>query len=103
MKSGTKNIGAALLFSLFSFCLPAAAQAEPATETAGQVSVSKVSINSATAEELASAMNGIGIKKAEAIVSWRDEFGAFADLDELSDVPGIGSALVERNRDRITL
>ncbi len=103
MKSGTKNLGAALLFSLFSFCLPAAALAESATEATAPAAVSKVSINSATAEELASAMNGIGIKKAEAIVSWRDEFGVFTDLDELSDVPGIGSALVERNRDRITL
>ena len=62
-----------------------------------------VSINTASAQELAAAMNGIGIKKAEAIVSYRDQFGAFTELEQLKEVPGIGSALVERNLPRLKL
>lgn len=37
----------------------------------------RVSINNASAEELARAMNGVGLKKAQAIVSYREEYGPF--------------------------
>ena len=62
-----------------------------------------VNINSASAQELASVMNGIGLKKAEAIVSYRQQFGPFTALEQLKEVPGIGSALVERNLSRLKL
>lgn len=57
----------------------------------------RVSINSASAEELAQVMSGVGIKKAQAIVSYRDEYGPFKTLDDLKQVPGMGGTLVERN------
>lgn len=63
----------------------------------------KVNINSATAEELARVMSGIGLKKAQAIVSFREEFGPFKTLDDLTQVPGMGHALVERNINHLTL
>lgn len=62
-----------------------------------------VNINSASAQELASVMNGVGLKKAEAIVSYRQQFGPFTELEQLKEVPGIGSALVERNLSRLKL
>ena len=37
----------------------------------------RVSINSASAEDLARVMNGVGLKKAQAIVSYREEYGPF--------------------------
>lgn len=75
---------------------PAAAKTTvPADAPTGETS--KVSINSASAEELAHAMNGVGLKKAQAIVSYREEYGPFKTLDDLRQVPGLGSALVERN------
>ncbi|VFS90018.1 ComE operon protein 1 [Kluyvera cryocrescens] len=63
----------------------------------------RVSINSASAEALAQAMNGVGIKKAQAIVSYREEYGPFKTLDDLKQVPGMGNSLVERNLAHITL
>ena len=60
-----------------------------------------VDINTASAEELAEAMNGVGLKKAQAIVQYRQEFGPFKSLENLLDVPGIGASLLERNRSRI--
>lgn len=57
----------------------------------------KVSINTASADELAQAMNGVGLKKAQAIVSYREEYGPFKTIDDLRQVPGMGGALVERN------
>ncbi|MGL4723827.1 MAG: ComEA family DNA-binding protein [Scandinavium sp.] len=63
----------------------------------------KVSINTASAEELARAMNGVGLKKAQAIVSYREEYGPFKTLDDLRQVPGMGGALVERNLPHLML
>ncbi len=48
-------------------------------------------------------MNGVGLKKAQAIVSYRDEYGPFKTLEDLQQVPGMGASLVERNLDRLTL
>ncbi|WP_215786418.1 ComEA family DNA-binding protein [Pantoea dispersa] len=81
--------------------------AESPSETqATQVSTpqqEQVSINQATTEQLAAAMNGIGLKKAQAIVSYREQYGPFSAIEQLKEVPGIGSALVERNSARLKL
>ncbi|MFK3706278.1 competence protein ComEA [Raoultella sp. BIGb0138] len=63
----------------------------------------RVSINSASAEELMQAMNGVGLKKAQAIVSYREEYGPFKTVDDLKQVPGMGHSLVERNLSHLTL
>ena len=63
----------------------------------------RVSINNATAEELARAMNGVGLKKAQAIVSYREEYGPFKTVEDLKQVPGMGNSLVERNMAVLTL
>ncbi|MGG5839289.1 helix-hairpin-helix domain-containing protein [Huaxiibacter chinensis] len=63
----------------------------------------RVSINTASADDLAQAMNGVGLKKAQAIVSYREEYGPFKTLEDLKQVPGMGSALVERNLAHLTL
>lgn len=57
----------------------------------------KVSINSATAEALSKALKGVGLKKAQAIVSYREEYGPFESVEDLKQVPGMGGKLVERN------
>ncbi|MCA1921633.1 ComEA family DNA-binding protein, partial [Buttiauxella noackiae] len=43
------------------------------------------------------------LKKAQSIVSYREEYGPFKTLEQLQEVPGIGSALVERNLSHIKL
>ncbi|MFW0854742.1 ComEA family DNA-binding protein [Cronobacter dublinensis] len=79
----------------------AAPQAKP--ESAPQALEETVSINTATADELAQAMNGVGKKKAQSIVSYREEYGPFKSLEDLKQVPGMGNSLVERNLSRIRL
>ena len=75
-------------------------------DQAAQVSVpqqEKISINDATAEQLSAGMNGIGLKKAQSIVNYREQYGAFTAIEQLKEVPGIGNALVERNASRLKL
>jgi competence protein ComEA len=46
---------------------------------------------------------GIGDKKAQEIVQYRDQNGSFQKPDDLANVKGIGAATVEKNRKRIEL
>ncbi|ELY2795841.1 helix-hairpin-helix domain-containing protein [Cronobacter dublinensis] len=82
---------------------PAAAAPQAKPESAPQALEETVSINTATADELAQAMNGVGKKKAQSIVSYREEYGPFKSLEDLKQVPGMGNSLVERNLSRIRL
>lgn len=52
---------------------------------------------------LAGAMNGVGLKKARSIVEYREQYGPFTSVEQLSEVPGFGTALVERNLSRLKL
>ena len=63
----------------------------------------KVSINQGTAEMLAGAMNGVGLKKARSIIEYREQYGPFTSVEQLAEVPGFGVALVERNLSRLKL
>ena len=62
-----------------------------------------VNVNTADAETIADAMNGVGIKKAQAIVDYRAKNGAFKSLDELAQVKGIGDKTIAKNRANIAL
>ncbi|MDR0806918.1 MAG: helix-hairpin-helix domain-containing protein [Enterobacteriaceae bacterium] len=74
-----------------------------AKTTAPQTLEPQVSINQANAEQLAEVMLGIGAKKAQNIVNYREQHGPFATIEQLQEVPGIGIATVERNLSRLKL
>lgn len=61
-----------------------------------------ININTADAEML-SQLDGIGEKKAQAIIAWRDQNGEFVSVDQLAEVRGIGEATIEANRELVTL
>ncbi len=63
----------------------------------------RVDINTANADQMAEILVGIGPSKAQAIVNYRQEFGAFEDVEELINVRGIGLRTVDQNRDRLSL
>jgi competence protein ComEA len=62
-----------------------------------------VDINTADVDTIAAAINGVGDKKAAAIVQYRDVHGPFASIDELADVKGIGMRTVDKNRENLTV
>jgi competence protein ComEA len=62
-----------------------------------------VNINTADAETLAMEIKGIGEKRAQAIIQYREAHGPFKSVDDLTNIKGIGVKLVEMNRDNITV
>ena len=69
----------------------------------GLVWAGNVNINTADAATLAEGLNGVGIKKAQAIVDYRKQHGAFKSVNDLVKVKGINDKLIEKNKDLITL
>lgn len=63
----------------------------------------KININTASAEQIASAMSGIGDSKANAIVEYRSSHGQFKSVDALQNVDGIGEKTIAKNRENISL
>lgn len=59
-----------------------------------------INVNTADAAALVE-LKGVGEKKARAIIAFRKAHGPFASLDDFEEVPGIGPALIDANRDRI--
>ncbi|MFD7023024.1 helix-hairpin-helix domain-containing protein [Promicromonospora sukumoe] len=69
-----------------------------ASGASGGGSGGTVDINTADAVGL-EALPGVGPSIAQAIIEWRETNGAFASVDELDDVPGIGPATLDELRD----
>lgn len=63
----------------------------------------RVNVNTADAATIAAKLDGVGLKKAEAIVRYRDENGRFDAPADLAKVKGIGDATIARNADRIAV
>ncbi|MCW0503897.1 ComEA family DNA-binding protein [Aeromonas piscicola] len=100
-----KTLTATLLLS----CLPLLSQpllaadkpaAKPATTVTTAKESGKVNLNTANINEL-TVLKGIGEKKAQAIVDFREKQGKFTTVEQLADVSGIGPATLEANRDMI--
>jgi len=97
-----------LLLSLFaSASLPVNAATQPMAESPPTAVIERqaglVNLNQADVMTLQSKLTGIGRSKAEAIVAYRSEHGAFETVDELLEIKGIGKALLDRNRDKLTV
>ncbi|MFK8052038.1 MAG: ComEA family DNA-binding protein [Woeseiaceae bacterium] len=70
---------------------------------AGFANAEPVDVNSASAEEIAEALEGVGISKARAIVAHRNANGPFLSRESLTNVKGIGQRTIALNVDNILL
>ncbi len=71
------------------------------TATAGAGSA--VDLNEASADKLANTLDGVGTVRAESIVAYREDNGAFPSVNAIVEVDGIGEATLRKNRDRLTI
>ncbi len=63
----------------------------------------KVNLNKASAEELSNQLTGIGLSKAQAIVTYRKANGPFKTVGDLVKVKGIGPATIEKNLTKLSI
>ncbi|TKJ94403.1 hypothetical protein PaeCFBP13512_02150 [Paenibacillus sp. CFBP13512] len=73
-------------------------QTEPVSttvESSASVQDGRISINRASLSELTE-LPGIGEKKAQAIIDYRNTHGAFGSVNELDNVKGIGSKMLAK-------
>lgn len=82
----TKGLGAALLAAML---LAPIAIAGP------------VNVNTADAKTLARELQGVGMAKAQAIITHREKNGPFKSADDLVKVKGIGKKLVDQNKSNL--
>jgi competence ComEA-like helix-hairpin-helix protein len=66
-----------------------------------QEPMSKVNVNTASAEELSTNLNGVGEITAQEIVAYRKSKGKFKNADDLIEVKNIGEWTIKRNKDII--
>lgn len=86
------------LILVVSFCLGSgAALAEGKGDEIGPIN-----INTATVKEIMK-LPGIGKKKAEAIVAYRQDNGRFADIDDLKKVEGVGKKTYEKIKEHLVV
>lgn len=88
-----------LLLVASLFMLPTSMQVLAADKTAKNTvtiaNAEKININQASNTELA-AIKGIGAKKAQAIIDYRQANGDFVSLEELEKVKGIGKSTLTK-------
>ena len=63
--------------------------------------IEQVRINEADAETIASMLVGIGMTRAAAIVTFREEYGNFTTLEDIQLVKGVGEVTLKNNEARI--
>ena len=73
-----------------------------ASDTGGKTSQKdgKINLNTATSEELQT-ISGIGAKRAEDIIAYRESHGGFQSVDDLKNVSGIGDKTLEKIRESV--
>lgn len=105
MKLFVSFVSAAILsLAIVPFAGAADASPAPTAKPQAQVIVNQEAININTADvQTLTQLKGIGPKKAEAIVAWREANGDFKTVDQLLDVKGIGEATLAANRDNIRI
>lgn len=61
-----------------------------------------ININTASLQQLM-ALSGIGESKAQKIIKYREEIGAFNSIEDIKNVNGIGDSIFEKIKDNITV
>lgn len=99
-----KHLSTSIILLFVILFAPLISQAEESPSPEQSISEhSKININTADANLLAKTLKGIGLKKAEAIIEYRNNYGPFHDIYELESVKGIGKSTLAKNAELISV
>jgi competence protein ComEA len=105
---GCLTIATVTVLPSFAFAANASTQASTPIVTSAPIvqhvdaEKTKVNINTANLATFAN-IKGLGEKKAEAIINYRNKNGNFNSVDDLLKVPGIGEKLLAKFKEQLTV
>ena len=98
----------AVLLSSVTLMLPVHANVTPQKQppivkhaTEIKTASNKIDLNKADVSQLTGSFKGIGKKRAEAIIAYRDGHNGFKSLEELAEVKGFGQRFLDTNREKL--
>ncbi|MFA6302884.1 MAG: helix-hairpin-helix domain-containing protein [Legionella sp.] len=91
----------ALLVSLFVISLPIHAESSPKTESKAVTVIHKINLNKADLSQLTGSFKGIGKKRAEAIIAYRESHNGIKSIEEFAEIKGFGQHFVDANLDKL--
>lgn len=88
------------------FIIPCSIQAQSESIDPGNIPTvtqpsNKINLNTADVDTLTQSFKGIGRKRAEAIIAYREANAGLKSVEDLALVKGIGKQFVERNRKQL--
>lgn len=93
---------ARLFAALLSFLTFNVVTAAPLPQPASPANMAKkIDINHADITALTGSFKGIGKKRAQALIDYREQHGGFKSLEEISDVKGFGAKFMEKNKEQL--
>ncbi len=98
---GRQSQGPQIQLSNYTPAIPTQVTSAP-TEAPAQAVTFPIPLNTATREELI-ALPGIGEALSARIIAFREQYGPFESLEELTLVAGIGDKLLAKIRDYLVL
>jgi competence protein ComEA len=90
----------AVLLSFFVISIPLHA-APPKTPEQAPVAQHKIDLNKADVSTLTGSFKGIGKKRAESIIAYRDSHHGFKSIEEFAEVKGLGQRFVDKNHESL--
>ena len=90
----------AVVLSLFVVTLSVHATVKPIKKlptSSSELRYNKINLNQADVAELTNSFTGIGKKRAEAIVKYRETQGQFKSIEDLASVRGLGKRFVKKH------
>jgi competence protein ComEA len=75
---------------------------EGSTQQSNEGESGKINLNQATETQLQE-LSGVGQKKAQEIIRYREENGGFKTIDELKNISGFGDKTFEKLKDNLTI
>lgn len=59
--------------------------------------IKKINLNTVSTDQLVHTIRGIGPKRAQAIIAYREKHGRFKSITQIAEVKGIGQAFVAQH------
>lgn len=99
----------AVLLSAVAVTLPVQASVSPQTKppivkhlaSESKPAANKIDLNKADLTQLTGSFKGVGKKRAQAIIDYRQSHNGFKSIEELAQVKGIGQHFLETHREKL--